>query len=123
MNSDVTLAFAFRADMSAMDLLIVAEVEKNNFFSKHSFIHLLSQKAKMKKIVQQIVRRAHPMNSDVEAMETACQWKSIAMESSTALTGATKTCADLKQTRVQFRTMIVKISLDYSRVMILASHS
>lgn len=77
----------------------------------------------MKKIVQQIVRLARRMNSDVEAMETACRWRSIAMEPSTALTEVMKTCADLKQIRVQFQTMTVKISRDCSHVMTLASRS
>jgi hypothetical protein len=48
--------------------------------SVKNFLNHFSYQARTKKIVQQIVRLARPMNSDAEAMEIVCQWRSIAME-------------------------------------------
>lgn len=71
----------------------------------------------MKKIVQQIVLHALQMNSDVEVMEIACQWRNIAMELSIALTEAMKTCVDLRQIQAQSLIMTAKINLDYFHAM------
>lgn len=54
----------------------------------------------MKRIVQQIERRVHQMNLDVEATETVCQWRNIAMELNIAPMVVMKTCVDSRQIRV-----------------------
>lgn len=121
MSSVATPAFVSRDVTFVMVLLIAVEV--SNFEGAHElkFHYRNVLQARTRKIAPQTELTAVPMNSVVEAMEIACQWKNIATALSIVLTEVTKT-AHSRQTPPSYRTMIAKQNRDSSSAMTLASH-